>query len=123
MNALLDTHVVLWWLDDAPQLSRRHRDIVSDTDNICFVSSATVWEISIKKSLGKLSIPDDYLDILESQGIFELSVSWVHAAGVAKLPLHHRDPFDRMLVSQALNENLTILTVDNRLKVYGAVIL
>ncbi len=119
MNLLLDTHVLLWWLDDHPSLSRRTRDVIEEGENLVFVSAATVWEIRIKQALGKLEIPPDFKGILESQPFFFLDITAEHAHAVGELPLHHRDPFDRMLIAQAMTERLTLITHDVRFKSYG----
>jgi len=120
MQVLLDTHVLLWWLGNDPQLLDEHRRIIQDSRNACYVSSATVWEISIKRSLGKLDIDDSYLEVARTQGFVELPVRWNHADLVKTLPEHHRDPFDRMLVAQALSEDMTLLTVDLNIRKYEA---
>ncbi len=112
MRLLLDTPVVLWWLADAPQLTPDHRALISDTRHVCFVSAATVWEISIKRGLGKLQIDEGYLVVLRSQGFLELAVSWEHCHRVNDLPALHRDPFDRLLIAQAQSDGLTLLSVD-----------
>ena len=118
MNIILDTHIILWWLKDDPLLSEKHRGIIGNQANICFVSSASVWEISIKQALGKLRIASDYLELLTSQGFVELPVLWRHADKVRDLPLHHRDPFDRLLISQAIQEDFALCTVDNQIIKY-----
>ncbi len=123
MNLILDTNIILWWLEDNSNLSRKYRSAISDTDNICFVSAASIWEISIKRAIGKLEIPADYLDLLLNQGFNELPVSWQHANEVKHLPFHHRDPFDRLLIAQALIEDLTLLTADEIISQYKVTIL
>ena len=123
MNLILDTNIILWWLEDNSNLSRKYRSAISDTDNICYVSAASIWEISIKRAIGKLEIPADYLDLLLNQGFNELPVSWQHANEVKHLPFHHRDPFDRLLIAQALIEDLTLLTADEIISQYKVTIL
>ncbi len=118
MNFLLDTHVVLWWLDDSDLLPDHYRLAIEDQDNLCLVSSASVWEISMKSAVGKLIIPDNYLELLREQGFEELPVSWKHADKVSKLPMHHKDPFDRLLIAQAMVEGLTLLSVDRIIPKY-----
>ena len=122
MRLLLDTHVVLWWLADDPQLTQDHRSLLGDQRNSCFVSAASVWEISIKRGLGKLRVAEEYLDVLKSQGFLELAVSWEHAQRVLELPEHHKDPFDRLLIAQAQTEGLTLLSVDPQVKRYAVAI-
>ena len=118
MNLLLDTHVLLWWLDDHPNLSRRARDVIADGKNLVFVSAAVIWEIQIKQALGKLEIPKNFREVLDRQGFELLDITVDHAYAVGDLPLHHRDPFDRMLVAQAKVERLTLVTRDIRLRKY-----
>jgi PIN domain nuclease of toxin-antitoxin system len=119
MRYLLDTHVILWWLTNDPSLTQDHRKIIMHKQNRCFVSAATVWEMSIKAGLGKLEIPKDYLDVVRSQGFFELPITWAHAEVARQLPTHHKDPFDRLLISQTISEGMTLLTVDENIKKYG----
>lgn len=118
MNILLDTHMILWWLNNDPLLPEFSRNLISDSDTICFISSASIWEISIKSALGKLEIPDDYLEELRDEGFLELPIRWEHARMVKELPLHHRDPFDRILIAQSNREKLFLLTVDDEIKQY-----
>ena len=118
MNLLLDTHVLLWWLDDSPLLPSHHRLAIENKDNLCIISSASIWEISIKSTIGKLDIPDNYLNLLKKQGFKELPVSWQHAETVRNLPMHHKDPFDRILIAQAMVEGLTFLSVDKIIRHY-----
>jgi PIN domain nuclease of toxin-antitoxin system len=114
----VDTHIILWWLNEDEKLTPEHRNIISATDNICFISAASIWEISIKQKLGKLEIPADYLVEVKREGFQELLVSWNHCSQVSKLPLIHNDPFDRLLIAQSMLENLTLLSVDNKIKLY-----
>jgi len=123
MNLLVDTHIILWWLEDSDSLPATARTVLGDGNHLCLVSSATVWEISIKSSLGKLEIAETYLDELAREGFRELPVSWRHAHAVAGLPHLHRDPFDRILVAQALVENLTVVTADPNIKKYDIPVL
>jgi PIN domain nuclease of toxin-antitoxin system len=118
MNLLLDTHVVLWWLDDNPTLSKRGRDLISDERNLIFLSAVVVWEIRIKQALGKLKIPRNFRKVLDDQAFEILDITLEHAYAIGDLPQHHRDPFDRMLIAQAKVEGLTILTRDDRFKKY-----
>jgi PIN domain nuclease of toxin-antitoxin system len=118
MNLLLDTHVLLWWLNDQPILSRNSRAAIAEGKNLVFVSAVVVWEIRIKEALGKLEIPRNFKRVLESQPFEMLDITVEHAHAVKDLPPHHRDPFDRMLVAQAKVEGFTLLTHDARLKKY-----
>lgn len=119
MNLLLDTHALLWWLDDDPTLSVDARAAIADPENTVFLSAVVVWEIRIKQGIGKLDLPDDFADALNDQQFAELPVSVEHAHAVAGLPTVHRDPFDRMLVAQAMVERLTIVTRDPFIADYG----
>ena len=112
---LVDTHALLWWLTDDPALSPAARDAIADPVNEPFVSAASVWEIAIKRSLGKLTV----LDRIADEGFVWLPISANHAWQVGELPLHHRDPFDRILVAQALIERLPIITGDSHFGQYG----
>lgn len=119
MRLLLDTHVLLWWLADDRRLGAEHRALIADASNVVLVSAMTVAEIAIKTSLGKLEAPDDLLPTLEAGGFDELSFESRHADLLRKLPWHHRDPFDRMLIAQAITEQLTVLTADPHFAAYG----
>ena len=116
---LLDTHVLLRALADAPDLAPAIRDAITDSANEVFVSAASVWEIAIKRALGKLRAPDGMADLIEESGFIELVVTSFHAEQAGGLPMHHRDPFDRMLVAQAQAEGLSIVTADSRIPLYG----
>ena len=118
MNLLLDTHVLLWWLNDQPTLSKKSQAAIADGKNLVFVSAVVVWEITIKEALGKLEIPRNFKRVLENQPFKMLDITVEHAHAVRDLPVHHRDPFDRMLVAQAKVEGFTLVTHDVRLKKY-----
>ena len=120
MNLLLDTHVLLWALDNDPLLSPAPRNAIIDGNNIVFVSAATAWEIAIKKALGKLRAPtSNYLEELRRHRFTPLDITSEHALAVEDLPPHHADPFDRMLVAQAQIEKLTLITRDSRIQAYN----
>jgi PIN domain nuclease of toxin-antitoxin system len=112
MRLLLDTHALLWWLDDAPELSDTARAAIAGGDNVVFVSAATIWEIRIKQAIGKLQIAAEFEQVLDDQGFDSLDVTSRHAHALEDLPLHHRDPFDRILIAQARVERLRIVTRD-----------
>ncbi len=115
---LLDTHIFLWWISDADKLSREVFNIISDTSNKIYISSATIWEISIKEALGKIRV-DTNLDIaIEDNGFIELKISAICANATKKLENIHRDPFDRMLISQAIKKDMTLITVDKYITQY-----
>lgn len=123
MNYLLDTHILLWWLYDEPKLSKHARSIISDPENNIFVSPASGWEISIKKALGKLIVPDGLDVALEKNNLLPLDITIAHAQLAGALPAVHDDPFDRMLIAQTKIERLTLLTHDKKLKKYDAKII
>jgi PIN domain nuclease of toxin-antitoxin system len=116
---LVDSHALLWWLTDDPALSPAAREAIADPANEPLVSAASVWEIAIKRGLGKLAAPDDLPERIAAEGFAWLTISAEHAWQVRELPLRHRDPFDRLLVAQALIERLPIITADARLGEYG----
>jgi PIN domain nuclease of toxin-antitoxin system len=118
---LLDTQVVLWALGGHRRLSGEARRLINKHES--FVSAASIWEIAIKAALGKLDAdPEAVRQALDPSGFGELPVTGEHAASVARLPAHHRDPFDRLLVAQSLVENLVLLTADAQLAPYGGLI-
>ena len=112
MILLLDAHALLWWLDDNPALSADARGAIADPSNDVLVSAATVWQIEIKRVLGKLDAPDGLVDVLESAGLGSLPITLRDAESAARLPAHHRDPFDRMLVAQAQRLDALLVTRD-----------
>ncbi len=122
MMFLLDTHVLLWWLMDDALLSKKVRDVIGDSRNRIFVSAASAWEISIKKSLKKLDAPNDLEDAIAQNGFEALPIAFAHARVVGALPRHHDDPFDRMLIAQAKVENLSIITHDMQMQKYHKLI-
>ncbi|HET7295050.1 MAG TPA: type II toxin-antitoxin system VapC family toxin [Vicinamibacteria bacterium] len=123
MRLLLDTQAFLWWVGASPRLSRRAKTSIADARNQCFVSLASGWEIAIKVSLGKLRVAaaiDRFLpEQLAQNGFQPLAIDFKHTARVAGLPFHHRDPFDRLLVAQAIEEDLAIVTADPIFARYG----
>lgn len=118
MGLLLDTHVVLWWLEDDDTLDLAIRDRL-DVDSEIFVSSATVWEVGIKQALGKLTGEGSLALHVRDSGFAVLPISADHAIAASALPMHHRDPFDRMLIGQAMVEGLTLMTRDRVFSAYG----
>lgn len=122
LKILLDTHCWLWWLTEPERMRAKARNAIADGDNDIFLSSVSSWEIAIKYSLGKLPLPappEKYvMSRLQTCGFETLAISQLHASRVASLPLHHRDPFDRLLVAQAQIEKMTIVSVDRMLKPY-----
>lgn len=119
MRYLLDTHVVLWWLDNKSPLRKKHRDLINDPISEVFVSAASIWETSIKCAKGRLTTPDDFVMQLKLSKISILPVTAEHAYAVRSLPSLHGDPFDKMLVVQALIEDLIIMTRDKNVASYS----
>lgn len=118
MRLLLDTHVLLWALDESPLSAEAQRLIESTSTTVC-VSAASAWEIGIKKALGKLRCPDDLEEQLRLARFVPLPVTIAHGLEVGALPALHGDPFDRLLVAQARTERMTLVTRDERLADYG----
>ena len=119
MRILLDTHALLWWLDDSPRLTTKAREAIADGGTTVYVSAAVIWEIRIKEALGKLRVPAELQEVIAQQGFEPLPVTADHAHALVALPMHHHDPFDRMLVTQARAEGMTLVTHDRRLAQYG----
>jgi len=115
---LVDTHVLLWWLDDPGLLSGDAQDAIGKAENRVFFSAAAAWEIAIKKSIGRLDVPTNLPEVLQADSIQVLDVTVHHALAVGDLPLLHHDPFDRMQIAQAILEGLTLITRDDRIKQY-----
>lgn len=118
MSYLLDSHVLLWWLEDSPRIRAALRNTLIDPQVRVLVSAASVWEIGIKQALGKLQAPESIIDLLQDEGFEELAITGTHAAAAASLPALHRDPFDRMLVAQARLDRLTLITHDETINMY-----
>lgn len=123
MRLLLDTHVFLWAVAGSPLLKPATRRALESADQV-FVSAASIWEIAIKSRLGKIKAdPDELAQAIETSGFFELPIKASHAAGVAKLKLYHGDPFDHLLIAQAIAEPLRLLTADAALAQYSDVVM
>jgi PIN domain nuclease of toxin-antitoxin system len=123
MRCLLDTHLLLWLLAEPDRVPRRERERLRQGGGQVFYSVASLWEIAIKHSLGRLSFgPDPVFEHAERSGFQRLSIEPAHIAEVARLPWHHRDPFDRLLVAQSIAEPLKFLTFDTQLSAYGPTI-
>lgn len=119
MRLLLDTQIYLWYLADSPKLSRRARQVIGEADAV-LVSAASIWEAAIKIGIGRLRVAAPELVAgIEASGFVELPVTARHAVAVAALALHHRDPFDRLLIAQALAEPARLLSADPMLKRYA----
>ncbi len=117
---IIDTHAALWFLKGDRRLSKGARALIEDNGVERRLSAASVWEVAIKRGLGKLTVNADFHQYLYKQGLRGLPVLDVHADRVADLPRHHRDPFDRLLVAQALVEGMSIVSRDPRLHAYEA---
>ena len=119
MRLLLDTQLYLWFLADSPRLSKKARTKIAGAEEV-YISAGSIWESSIKAAIGKLDVADDDLVAgIEASGFVELPILARHAALVATLPPHHRDPFDRLLIAQAIHEPMHLLTADRQLKQYS----
>ncbi len=123
MRLLLDTHIVLWAMADSPHLTADSRRLIEAADAV-YVSAASVWELAIKVRLGKIDVDlDAFVAGLGNSGFLGLPVTAAHAAAVSQLPMHHNDPFDRLLVAQALAEPLKLVTADPALVPYSDLVL
>ena len=124
MRLLLDTHVWLWWNSEPERLSAQALGQISNARNEVFLSAVSVWEMAIKRRLGKLPLPEPVAAYvarrLETDNVIALAVSTGHAAGVEALEALHRDPFDRLLIVQARQEGLRLLTADDKVLAYGS---
>jgi len=118
VRLLTDTHAALWLLGEDKRLSSSADQMLTDASNEVMLSAAVVWEVAIKRSLGKLDAPDGFAGLLLDAGAVPLAVSIDHARAVRLLPWHHRDPFDRLLVAQAALEDAIIISNDERLHAY-----
>lgn len=123
MNLLLDTHAFLWFVGGDTALSRPGRDAIEDPGNSCFLSMASAWELSIKSSLGKIEFTEPFESFLPEQlklnGFDLFNINWQHVAQVHSLPFNHRDPFDRLIISQSLVEGMPIVSADSAFDSYG----
>lgn len=119
MNLLLDTHVLIWSLENNATLSGDARDAITEGKNIVFVSSVSAWEISIKKAMGKIKVPDNLQEEIGLHRFTPLNINFGHAKHAGELPNIHKDPFDRMLIAQAIIEKLTLVTRDSLIAQYN----
>jgi PIN domain nuclease of toxin-antitoxin system len=118
LKLLLDTHVLLWWLTGNKPLSKEATRVIKNGSNLVFISAVTAWEISIKKVLGKLRAPDDFEAQLMENNFQSLPITIPHATLAGQLPIHHDDPFDRLLIAQSKIEGLTLVTRDQKQMLY-----
>ncbi|OCB01944.1 twitching motility protein PilT [Acidithiobacillus ferrivorans] len=126
MNLLLDTHIALWAITDSPKLSQKARDLIQSPKSSVWISTASLWEIAIRHALGRGDMPvssPEALRYFQESGYQLLPIEAEHAIAVEELPAHHQDPFDRLLVAQALVEPMRLLTHDPLVARYGDTIL
>jgi PIN domain nuclease of toxin-antitoxin system len=123
VRLLLDTHALIWWLEDSAELLAEARQAIADGSNDVAVSAASAWEMAIKEALGKLRAPSDLAAQIEKSALQQLPITIDHALKAGSLPPHHHDPFDRMLIAQAMIEDRTIVTRDPRFDPYGVEVL
>jgi PIN domain nuclease of toxin-antitoxin system len=123
VKLLLDTHTLIWWLTNHPTLSQAAKKAISNQDNLVFISAASAWEIAIKKSLGKLTAPDDLEVQIENNNFQPLPITITHGLAIEKLPNHHNDPFDRIIIVQAIAESMTVVTRDKKFNLYNILII
>lgn len=123
MKYLLDTHIILWWLTEPNKIANKARKIICDKKENIFISSASFWEMAIKKSIGKLILPGNIIEILSGEGFEILPITAKESLSVADLPLIHADPFDRMLIIQAKLNDLVLITCDEKIINYPVVTL
>jgi PIN domain nuclease of toxin-antitoxin system len=121
VNYLLDTHIILWWLTNPKQIAVKASKIISDKENSIFISSASLWEMAIKKSLGRLTLPRNIVEILQTEGFQMIPIGHEEALGISDLPPIHQDPFDRILVMQAKLYNYVLITRDKDIIRYPVV--
>lgn len=118
MRVLLDTHALLWWHEQSPRLSSRVRTTIADLANEIVVSIASTWEIVVKQALGKMQLAAEAHELVEEQNFELLPIRFEHLAALAALPMLHRDPFDRMLIAQAIAEGVPLVTGDRAIRPY-----
>lgn len=123
MKLLLDTHVILWWLGAPESIAAGARQAIATSTHVIFISAASIWEMSIKQELGKLTLPGDPLNEVASLGFVWLPVNPEHAWRAGQLPAIHRDPFDRLLIAQADVESMVLVTRDTNIPKYGVAVL
>lgn len=120
MTYLLDTCVLLWALEGNQRKLGPYYDLIADTNNTLLISVVSYWEIIIKQSLGKIEIPDNFIELIDNNGYEWLGLELRHIQMLTQLPLHHNDPFDRLLIAQAKSDNLKLITTDKHIHAYSA---
>lgn len=118
MRYLLDTHVILWWLDDPKKISVKAREIIADKNNAIYISSVSMWEIATKSEINRLKVPVNILAILHKEKFQSLKLSAEESLSIINLPKIHNDPFDRMLIAQAKFNDLILITKDQTIVKY-----
>jgi PIN domain nuclease of toxin-antitoxin system len=119
MRVLLDTHTLIWGLCEPDRLNVKTKELLTNIDNIIFVSIASLWELQIKKSLNKITLPDNFTSQLQENGYELLNITHEHISKLDTIPMIHRDPFDRMLISQCIYENIPLVTKDTEIIKYN----
>lgn len=119
MRYLIDTHIFIWWMEGSNRLSRNIFNLLNNPQNKVFLSVASVWEVIIKKAKKKLKTPKDVEGGIKASGFIPISVEILHVLGIEKLPMYHDDPFDRIIISQAKVERLTLITADKKIWKYN----
>ena len=122
MNLLLDTHIVIWFITNDGKLSKKIKNIIEDSNNRCFISIVSYWELSIKYSLGRLDLNstiEEIFNIIEKSGFDILPITLNHIIQLSKLEHFHNDPFDRLIISQSIIENLHLVSKDNYFPAYN----
>jgi PIN domain nuclease of toxin-antitoxin system len=122
VRLLLDAHSLLWWVTESPRLTTTARDAIADPANDVVIGIGALWEIGIKRSLGKMHFPFDFESVLGDEAIGILPIVFAHLRVLDGLPAHHRDPFDRLLIAQALAEGIPIVTADRAFAGYGVTV-
>ncbi len=123
MKYLLDTHMVLWWLTDPDTIQKKAQKIIRDRSNVVYISSASLWEMAIKKSIGRLTLPHNLIEMIAMESFKILPITAEESLGVADLPMHHTDPFDRLLIMQAKLNDLIIITRDSKMADYPVIMI
>lgn len=123
MKYLLDTHIVLWWLTNPDAIQKKAQKIIRDKSNVIYISSASLWEMAIKKSIGRLTLPHNLIEMIAMESFKILPINAEESLGVADLPMHHTDPFDRLLIMQAKLNDLIIITRNEKMAEYPAIII
>lgn len=122
MNLLIDTHAIIWFITEDSKLPGKTKQLIESADNICFISLASYWELAIKNSLGRLDLGKPLIElfsVIEDSGFELLPIDLTHILTNAKLPFHHYDPFDRVIIAQAVAEDLKIVTKDEKFQLYS----